>query len=60
VYNNVFPFEILSWEETFKSGFGPNSKILTTKATRLKTIKSAYWEKNSNVDESLRETLLLK
>ncbi|WP_194767754.1 septum formation inhibitor Maf [Tamlana sp. I1] len=59
-FNPDFPFEILSWEETFKSGFGANSKLLTTKATRLKTIKSAYWKQNHNENENLRKTLLLK
>jgi len=58
-FDKAFPFEVLSWEETFKSGFGPSAKILTTKATRLKTIKSAYWTKNSNADERLRDSLLL-
>lgn len=58
-FNPNFPYDILSWEETFKSGFGPQAKILTTKATKLKTIKSAYWQKNSNKDEALRETLQL-
>lgn len=58
-FNPEFPFDILSWEETFKSGFGPNAKTLTTKATKLKTIKSPYWQKNSNKDEILRQTLKL-
>ncbi len=58
-FNPNFPHDILSWEETFKSGFGSNAKVLTTKATKLKTIKSPYWQKNSNKDEILRETLQL-
>lgn len=58
-YNTNFPFDIISWEETFKSGFGPNAKIMSTKATRLKSIKSSYWSKNHNKDEVLRETLQL-
>ncbi|WP_298533296.1 septum formation inhibitor Maf [uncultured Algibacter sp.] len=58
-FNPKFPFEIEAWEETFKSGFGSHTKMLTTKATKLKTIKSPYWQKNSNADEILRETLLL-
>jgi len=58
-FNPEFPFDILGWEETFKSGFGPNTKVLTTKATKLKTIKSPYWQKNSNKDEVLRESLQL-
>ncbi|MDH7446683.1 septum formation inhibitor Maf [Aquimarina sp. 2201CG14-23] len=60
VFNNSFPHEIESWTETFKSGFGPNAKELTTKATKLKRIKSAYWGKNSNTDEALRNELGLK
>ncbi|WP_299551088.1 septum formation inhibitor Maf [Seonamhaeicola sp.] len=58
-FNPNFPYEVLSWEETFQSGFGKNAKTLTTKATKLKTIKSSYWNKNSNKDESLRDTLQL-
>ncbi len=59
-FNVSFPHDILGWEEVFKSGFGPNAKSLTTKASKLKTIKSAYWGKNSNKDEILRKELLLK
>ena len=58
-FNPKFPYDIEAWEETFKSGFGPNSKTLTTRATKLKTIKTPYWQKNSNKDEILRETLQL-
>lgn len=59
-FNTAFPFEILGWEETTTSGFGASAKTLTTKATKLETIKSAYWNKNNNVDESLRTTLKLQ
>ncbi|MBR9915742.1 MAG: septum formation inhibitor Maf [Algicola sp.] len=55
-----FPYDIVGWEEAFKSGFGKNAEVLTTKATKIKTIKSAYWNKNSNTDEDLRQTLQLK
>ena len=58
-FNTEFPFDVLGWEETYKSGFGANAKELTTKATKLKTIKSAYWQKNGNKDETLRKTLQL-
>ncbi len=57
VFNSSFPYDIESWTETFKSGFGSNAKELTTKATRIKSIKSPYWGKNSNKDEVLREEL---
>lgn len=50
-FNSNFPYDILSWEESIGN--------LTTKATRLKTIKSAYWSKNRNKDEVLRDTLQL-
>ena len=58
-FNPNFPYDILGWEESYKSGFGNNAKELTTKATKQKTIKSAYWKKNGNKDEILRETLQL-
>ncbi|TVZ60003.1 hypothetical protein NA63_2548 [Flavobacteriaceae bacterium MAR_2010_105] len=58
-FNPEFPFDILEWEDTYKSGFGPISKVLTTKATKLKTMKSAYWNKNETAHESLRDSLLL-
>jgi hypothetical protein len=58
-FNSEFPYEISGWEETFKSGFGSNTKLLTTKATKLLSIKSPYWNKNKNKDEVLRKTLQL-
>lgn len=58
IYFNVnFPYDINSWEETFVSDFGDKAKEMTTKATKIKTIKSDYWNKNSNADNNLRETL---
>ncbi|WP_055436844.1 hypothetical protein [Lacinutrix algicola] len=51
-FNPKFPYEILDWEENIDGAI--------TKATRLKTIKSAYWNKKSKKDEVLRETLLLQ
>ncbi|MBQ4822496.1 septum formation inhibitor Maf [Aquimarina sp. MMG016] len=59
-FTSSFPYEIEGWTETFKSGFGPNAKELTTKATRIKSIKSAYWGKNTNKDEALRVELGLQ
>ncbi len=50
-FNPKFPYDILSWEESLGN--------LTTTAKKLKTIKSAYWNKNSNSDEILRYTLQL-
>ncbi|AUS06379.1 septum formation inhibitor Maf [Tamlana carrageenivorans] len=59
MFNPKFPYDILSWEETFSSGFGKQAKTLTTKASKLKTIKSPYWNLNHNKDEKLRESLHL-
>ncbi|MDT0557615.1 septum formation inhibitor Maf [Ichthyenterobacterium sp. W332] len=59
-FNNSFPYEILGWEESYMSGFGANAKTMTSSATRLKTIKSAYWSKNSVADEHLRDSLGLR
>ncbi|MFD1064342.1 septum formation inhibitor Maf [Winogradskyella litorisediminis] len=59
-FNASFPYDILGWEETYKDGYGSNAKPLTTRATKLETIKSAYWSKNSNDDENLRADLELK
>lgn len=58
-FNPQFPFDIVSWEETFISGQGEKAKELTTKATRIETIKSDYWNKNTNADSGLRESLRL-
>lgn len=57
VYNNRFPYEITGWEETFTSGWGASAKTLTTKATRIKTMKTDYWTKHNNVDLPLRDEL---
>jgi hypothetical protein len=59
-FSSRFPYEITSWEETYKSGFGENAKLLTTKATKLTTIKSSYWSKNHNKDKGLRDILQLE
>ncbi|MEQ9009051.1 MAG: hypothetical protein RLP12_14295, partial [Ekhidna sp.] len=55
-YEPDFPFTILGWEETYMSGFG-EQELLTTKAKRINSIKSAYWGKNSNKDRELRKEL---
>ncbi|MBL4708815.1 MAG: septum formation inhibitor Maf [Flavobacteriales bacterium] len=58
-YRNAFPFSIESWEESYVSGWGEQAQQLTTKATKLKTIKSDYWTKNGVKDLKMRELLLL-
>jgi len=59
-FNPNFPFDIIGWEETTTNGIGTSSETLTTKATKLETLKSDYWNKKSNADLNLRETLKLQ
>jgi len=56
-FEAAFPYAILAWEETNKSGFGDNAKILTTRAIRTHTINSAYWSQNDLKDSILRKEL---
>ncbi|MEM5541029.1 septum formation inhibitor Maf [Olleya sp. AS48] len=51
-YNPNFPFDIQSWEEV------QNGNL--TKATKIKTLQSDYWNKKSNTDLDLRKTLGLE
>jgi hypothetical protein len=59
-FNTSFPYTILGWEETASSGFGASTKTMTTKATKLQTLKSDYWRQNSLENEALRESLKLQ
>lgn len=52
-----FPYSILKWTEEYKDGFGDMAKVLTTRATRKKTMMIDYWNKNRATDDSLRTTL---
>lgn len=56
-FTSNFPYAIESWTEEFKSGFGPNAKSLTTSATKIKSIKSTYWNQNENKNLILRDSL---
>lgn len=56
-FTTDFPYSIESWTEEFKSGFGANAKTMTTKAEKLKRMKTAYWGQNSNEDLILRDSL---
>lgn len=59
-FEKNFPYEIISWEEVYKSGFGQNSKELVTRAVRDKSIMIDYWNKNSTFDEVLRDKMGLE
>lgn len=56
-FSKSFPHTIENWSETYKSGFGPNAQTLTTRATKIKTLKRAYWQENKNSDVFLRDSL---
>ncbi len=56
-FTSAFPHTIESWSESYKSGFGSKAKTLTTKATKIKTLKTPYWKQNSNNNLALRDSL---
>ncbi|NKI26901.1 septum formation inhibitor Maf [Arenibacter sp. 6A1] len=56
-FNTAFPYYIEGWTESYKSGFGPNAQILTSKASKIKTLNRAYWKENQNRHVFLRDSL---
>lgn len=54
-FNVSFPYEIIGWEERYPDGAREGLSI--TKAERIKTIKTAYWNQGSLRDEVWRDTL---
>lgn len=56
-FQGTFPYRIEGWTETYPSGFGPGSPMITSTARRKKTLLTPYWRKNTNSDVSLRDTL---
>lgn len=60
VFEKEFPHQIISWEESYKSGFGPKAKTMTSKGTRKKSIMLDYWSKNGNEDAHYRKELGLE
>ncbi len=56
-FGKTFPYFIESWSESFKSGFGPKAKMLTSSATKISTLKTPYWQQNGNKDVFLRDSL---
>ena len=56
-FETKFPNKIMGWTETYESGFGKSKKTLTTKATRLNSLKVDYWNKKTNKDKYLRDSL---
>jgi len=56
-FSSSFPYTIESWSDSFKDGFGPKAKMLVSKGTKMKSMKSPYWRKNSNDFLPLRDSL---
>ncbi|MDW3648576.1 MAG: hypothetical protein R8P61_16030 [Bacteroidia bacterium] len=59
VFGKAFPHKILSWEESSKSGFGPNARNLVTKASLMESLNTDYWSKHNTDDLHLRDKLRL-
>ena len=57
MFEPKFPYSILGWEETYKSGWGANAKELTTRAKRTNTLFTDYWTKHSVEDSTYRKML---
>ena len=55
-----FPHEIISWEETYTSGWGANAKKMVTKGKKKKSIMLDYWSKNQVSDLHYRKELGLE
>lgn len=53
VFEKAFPYAIVGWEETYPS----RGKVLTTRATRTKQVRSDYWSHNAPGDTTLRKQL---
>lgn len=54
------PFKILGWQDTYRSGFGPRAKTLTTTAVKTHELFTDYWSKNHISDGDLRKELGLQ
>ena len=57
LFEQNFPYSILGWEETYKSGWGVRAKELTTRARRTNTLITDYWRRNSVADSTYRKML---
>lgn len=54
-----FPYPVYGWDETYAAGFREDGRTLTTKARRLATLRTPYWEKHRPEDRALRKQLQL-
>ncbi|GJQ58547.1 MAG: hypothetical protein D8M57_09245 [Candidatus Scalindua sp. AMX11] len=56
-FNQNFPYDIMSWDESYPDGSGDNTKVITTKARRTDTVMIDYWNRNKTTDIGLRDKL---
>lgn len=50
------PFALVGWEETAPE----KGKLMTTRATRRRTLRNPYWQHNQPADAALRDSLKLQ
>lgn len=58
-FKSMFPYEIEKWEEVNAAARNDTLRLRTT-ATKLKTIRTDYWNQNRNEFTGLRDSLGLK
>ncbi|WP_246516292.1 septum formation inhibitor Maf [Aequorivita echinoideorum] len=58
-FRNVFPYEIEKWEEVNAAHPSDTTRLITT-ATKIKRMRTDYWNKNKSEHTTLRDTLGLK
>lgn len=59
-FEKKFPHRIVAWEESNVSGFGPDAKMMTTRAVKTHSILSDYWNRHNVADAPLRQELGLQ
>lgn len=60
LFSSKFPYEILSWSETYPQGSAASAKKMTTTATKINQVNVDYWTKNKNEHLNYRDSLGLK
>ena len=57
-FESTFPHRILGWDETYLDGPGAaQPRLLTTRATRRRSIMLDYWRTHNNADAAWRDSL---
>lgn len=57
VFFEDFPHRIIGWTEEYVDGNSPDAKLLTTRATAIRTYMTDYWNENSAADGHLHPWL---